>query len=104
MDVNAEVLRQFILRSRRIFASEYDGIFHDPTYASWQLMMQENSGAGNETLTEHVGVPGHPDLQEQMGKFMLINGLEATQEDPLPNFPLEIGNPNIYYLYVGNDY
>ena len=104
VDVNAEVLRQFILRSRRIFASEYDGIFHDPTYASWQLMMQENSGAAKVSPAEPVQVQGDSELHGQMGKFTLINGLEATQEDPLPDFPLEIGNPNIYYLYVGNDY
>lgn len=103
VDVNAEVLRQFVLRSRRIAESEYDGIFHDPAYASGQLMMQENSGA-NVSPAEPVPAQSNSELHRRMGKFMLLNGLEATQEDPLPEFPLEIGNPNIYYLYVGNDY
>ena len=67
-------------------------------------MMQENSDAANVSPAEPVQVEGDSELHQQMGNFMLINGLEATQEDPLPDFPLEIGNPNIYYLYVGNDY
>lgn len=104
VDVNAEVLRQFILRSRRIVASEYDGIFHDPAYASWQLMMPENAGDAKASPAEPVPAQGDSEFYRQLGKVMLINGLEATQEDPLPEFPLEIGNPNIYYLYVGNDY
>ena len=27
-------------------------------------------------------------------------GLE--QDDPLPDFPLELNHPNFYYIYVGN--
>ncbi len=69
VDVNAEVLRQIIQRSRRIFSSEYD---------------PEAVGAG-------AGLPS----------LMLDN---IDRDNPLPEFPLEIQQPNIYYLYAGNDY
>ena len=68
VDVNAEVLRQSILRTRRIFSSELEA---DPTGAS--------------------ALPS-----------LILDNID--REDPLPEFPLEIQRPNIYYLYAGNDY
>ena len=32
----------------------------------------------------------------------LYGKLGSDQEDPLPDFPLNISHPNVYYLYVGN--
>ena len=104
VDVNAEVLREFILRSRRIFASEYDPIMYDPAYTSWLQMMQQNAGASVASPIEPIQTQSDETVEGQMGEFTWPNGLEATQQDPLPEFPLEIGSPNIYYLYVGNDY
>lgn len=68
VDVNAEVLRASIERTRRIFRSELDV---EPT--------------GEEPLPA-----------------LLIDNIE--RENPLPDFPLDIQKPNIYYLYAGNDY
>ncbi|MCY4417508.1 MAG: S49 family peptidase [Chloroflexi bacterium] len=68
VDVNAEVLRASIERTRRIFRSELD---IEPT--------------GEELLPA-----------------LLIDNIE--RENPLPDFPLDIQKPNIYYLYAGNDY
>ena len=69
VDVNAEVLRQIIQRSRRIFSAENEGI---------------SAGASEELPS------------------LIFDNIE--REDPLPEFPLEINGPNIYYLYTGNDY
>ena len=67
VDVNAEVLRASIERTRRIFRSELDV---EPT--------------GEEPLPA-----------------LLIDNIE--RENPLPDFPLDIQRPNIYYLYAGHD-
>ena len=69
VDVNAEVLREIIQRTRRIFRAE-----HEPT------------------------VPG---LNDTLPSLVFDN---IDREDPLPDFPLEINRPNIYYLYAGHDY
>ena len=68
VDVNAEVLRESIQRTRRIFRSELET---EPT----------DQGALPTLLLDNI-----------------------DRENPLPDFPLDIQNPNIYYLYAGNDY
>ena len=68
VDVNAEVLRASIERTRRIFRSELD-----------------------------IELTG-----EELLPALLIDNIE--RENPLPDFPLDIQKPNIYYLYAGNDY
>jgi ClpP class serine protease len=101
VDVNAEVLRQFIQRSRRIFSSEFDaGVINmtETTDPSSPLLAP---GSGIETATGEAG--GDANLQE-LRRLLLANGLDAEQDDPLPDFPLEIGRPNLYYLYTGNGY
>ena len=52
-----------------------------------------------------VAEPGEGGAQG-LGAFrdlMLYGRLISPEEDPLPDFPMEIGRPNIYYLYVGNE-
>ena len=68
VDVNAEVLRESIQRTRRIFRSELEA---------------------------------EPTDQEALPTVLLDN---IDRENPLPDFPLDIQSPNIYYLYAGNDY
>ena len=69
VDVNAEVLRELILRTRRIFRSESE-----------------------------VALP------DANGKLPAMIFDNIDRENPLPEFPLDIHEPNIYYLYAGNDY
>ena len=68
VDVNAEVLRESIQRTRRIFRSEFEA---------------------------------EPTDQEALPTVLLDN---IDRQNPLPDFPLDIQSPNIYYLYAGNDY
>ena len=77
VDVNAEVLRAIIERSRRIFRSELD--------AESDLETQTEAARAEEALPS-----------------LLIDNID--RENPLPDFPLEVQGPNIYYLYAGNDY
>ena len=34
----------------------------------------------------------------------MLDSAAADPENALPDLPLEIQRPNIYYLYTGNDY
>ena len=53
-----------------------------------------------ESFLEENG-DGVSGLQALRG-LMLERQLSTDQADPLPDFPLGIGQPNIYYLYVGH--
>ncbi len=76
VDVNEKVLRESILRTRRIFSSEVTELpeLDDATSAAYE---------------------------EALPSLLLDN---IDRENPLPEFPLDINGPNIYYLYTGNDY
>ena len=104
VDVNAEVLRQFILRSRRIFASGYDGVPPNMNGASLLEAPVKDPRGGILGGSEGAQSAGSADFQEQMRRIMLANGLEGVSDYLPEDFPLEIGHPNIYYLYTGNDY
>ena len=60
----------------------------------------EGGDPGLEAFLEENGngVSGLHTLRE----LALDRQLSTDQEDPLPEFPLGIGYPKIYYLYVGN--
>lgn len=77
VDVNEKVLRQIIERSRRIFRLEYD--------PAPGLDLDAETGEINDSLPT-----------------ILLDNID--RENPLPDFPLDIQGPNIYYLYAGNDY
>jgi protease-4 len=102
VDVNAEVQRQFILRIRRILASEYDGAGQGAVDALSLLLMDREEG---NSLLGTSASESDSDLAEiqALRKLMLAGSLDIGQEDPLPEFPLEIGRPNFYYLYTGHD-
>ena len=95
VDVNAEVLRQFILRSRRIFSSS-EGM-------GWAEVTDPSVLLTTQSPVLDTGADADANLQE-LRKLLLANGLDAETENPLPDFPLEIGRPNLYYLYTGNGY
>lgn len=99
VDVNLEVLREFIKDLDRIFPSSGDGnVFSD-------VLALRSSYAGNDSLTlqppeldPRDGTTGLQALQE----LMRYGRLNWDRGDPLPEFPLDIARPNFYYLYVGN--
>ena len=46
---------------------------------------------------------GQSERLEALRGLMLYGRLGTSQDDPLPDFPLELNHrPNIYYMYVGN--
>ena len=102
VDVNAEVLRLFIQRSRRIFSSA-PGIGISEATDPSLLLTTQGAGFGAGAVGSDLDAGGDPQLHE-LRKLLLANGLDEQTENPLPDFPLEIGRPNLYYLYAGNDY
>ena len=90
VDVNLEVQIEFIRELERILEPLDSG---DGTNLAniLAVLTADNEANGG-------GVSG---LQSLQG-FVLDRQLSTDQEDPLPDFPLGIGQPNFYYLYVGN--
>ena len=97
VDVNAEVLRLFVQRSRRIFSSA-DGMGSpdalDPSLLTMTEDMAPDGGVG---IGEDAGL-------QELRKLLLTDGVATETNNPLPDMPMEIGRPNLYYLYTGNDY
>ena len=59
---------------------------------------------GNDPALQYEGIEPNSSLErlEALRGLILYGRLGTKQEDPLPEFPLELNHPNIYYLYVGN--
>ena len=99
VDVNYEVLREFLEDLERISPSSTDGNeFSD-------LLALRNRYANNDDLapwpSEQGAADGMTTLQE-LQELMRYGRLDGDRQNPLPEFPLDIARPNFYYLYVGN--
>jgi len=101
VDVNVEVDRLFVQKIRRIFASS-DGSEAELTLSDLLALTSTADGTGEETSSlEGVGSGNRTVNLSNLRKFLIAGTLTETQENPLPDFPMEINKPNIYYLYVG---
>ena len=100
VDVNLEVLRQFVKDFEDVLPpSSSDGA---PTDAMALLSMDGDAGYPSQQTLNDSAESGVDQLQALRG-LMLYGRLGANQEDPLPDFPLDVNHqPNIYYMYVGN--
>ena len=102
VDINLEVFKE----NRK----ELDFIFSESVAESVYLdalAMRDgkNSNSGDAGMTPDsstAGTNASPDRLELLRELMLYGGLALEQNDPLPEFPLELNHPNFYYLYVGN--
>ncbi len=101
VDVNLEVQVEFIRKLQRILEPLGDGGDSDLADALDLLTTAHDRG---DPAPEASGVEADSGVArlEALRGLMLYGGLGTDQEDPLPEFPLEIGRPNIYYLYVGH--
>ena len=99
VDVNLEVIKQFYKDLEDILpSSDTENIPSD----ALALLGRQDTAADFE--------PGQPGLEpnssldrlEALRGVMLYGRLGFRQEDPLPDFPMELNHPNFYYLYVGN--
>ena len=99
VDVNLEVLRQFVKDLEGILPPPGDGNGSEDAMA---LLGRGN--AGGDPAMQSLDVEPNSSLErlEALRGLILYGRLGVEQEDPLPDFPLELNHPNLYYLYVGN--
>ena len=98
VDVNLEVLRELVREMNEIFPPGDDGI--DAALANSMARLANEPGDLGDALAEAEAAGAMSRLQTLRG-LMAPGGVAADQEDPLPDLPLDINRPNIYYLYVG---
>lgn len=99
VDVNLEVQVEFVRQLRRILEPLDTKGESDPADAI--RLLATDLGSGDPILGSYDGEGRVSELQA-FRRLLLSGRLEADQQDPLPDFPLGIGHPNFYYLYVGN--
>ena len=101
VDVNLEVQVEFVRELSRILEPLDSQGNSDPGDAL-RLLATDLYGE-DPVLGTDAGDAGSAAPETQALRRLLLSGrLDAGQEDPLPDFPLGIGQPNFYYLYVGN--
>ena len=101
VDINIEVLRE-LLRDLEDFLSISAG----PSASGIDDLMElVTPGSESASKSPDGSGPGEADPYGLSGvkDLMLYGRISTIGEDPLPDFPLEIGRPNVYYLYVGNE-
>ena len=101
VDVNLEVQLEFARELRQLLdALESEG---EPTPVDALGLLATDYNKGEPGLEAYgVGAGGDVSALNSLRRLMLYGRLGIEQEDPLPDFSLGIGRPNIYYLYVGN--
>jgi hypothetical protein len=97
VDVNIEVDRIFVQQARRVFES----LDPDDQLSLADLIALGNSTSGPAESIEGQSTSNTVVKLGDLRNFMLSGTLAETQVDPLPDFPLEINKPNIYYIYAG---
>ena len=101
VDVNLEVQIESIRELQRILEPLDSGGESDLADALDLLTADDYSGDADLEAYREENDSGLSGLQALRG-FMFDRQLSTDQADPLPEFPLGIGRPNFYYLYVGN--
>ena len=101
VDVNLEVLVEVSRELRRILDPLSDG--SGPNLAAARGPAPATDGVG-DSVPGLLGMEstGDADTLQALWGLMRYESLGTYQEDPLPEFPLEIASPNVYYLYVGH--
>ena len=83
VDVNAKVFEKYGWRAQLVHAPQNELAAHDADAAA-----ESRSGRDSEAPEDQYGPP-------------LMGALGQEQVNPLSELPIEIGQPNIYYLYTG---
>ena len=101
VDVNLEVLKKFVKDLEDVFPAADSG--RVDVAGAMSLLSMDNSLADPSQQTAGDGAYGASERIEALRGLMLYGRLGTSQEDPLPDFPLELNHrPNIYYMYIGN--
>ena len=102
VDVNLKVLEEFIKDLARILPPPDDP--GGSALADALALLSRGSGGEDPALQASGGeADGSMQRLRVLQEMALYGKLDADLDDPLPDFPLNISRPNVYYLYVGND-
>ena len=82
-------------KPRTFFAVAYDA----GTEANDELFTSMVDPCGGIAIGEGLD-PSQPNV-DTLRRYLLPSGLGESQAQVLPDFPLKVNGPNIYYLYVG---
>ena len=99
VDVNYEVLKQYVKKLDDIFPV---GTEQDNWAATQTLINSGQNMDGPAPSGSPAALNASQERMEALRGLMLYGRVGVQEEDPLPNFPLELNHPNFYYLYVGN--
>ena len=99
VDVNLEVLKEFFKDIADILPEVGDA---DVSVRSMGLLGQNRTGDDVESLLSGTEAGSGTESFAVLQRLAMYGRLGIEQEDPLPDFPMELNHPNFYYLYVGN--
>lgn len=99
VDVNLEVLKEFVKDFEDIFPSADKGSTSDAALSVLDRRYAEDGAA--PTLGGGETGAAQERLDALLG-LVRYGRLGVEQDDPLPGFPMELSHPNFYYLYVGD--
>ena len=104
VDVNLEVLRELLEDLQRILPTFAGQEGDDSGLAEVLALMSRdyNEDDDSPSRTSDEGARNSMAALQALRTMMLNGNLDLTDEDPLPDFPMDINQPNIYYLYVGH--
>ena len=98
LDINTEVFRNFNKQFKRIIEPLEEGGSSANVSGAAGLIAALRSSQTSATADGGVFTP--VDVG-RLRRYIVPSGLGESQEEVLPEFPLKINGPNIYYLYVG---
>ena len=99
VDVNLEVFKKFFKDLQDIVgSSEREAVSADVVAMFGRNYTGEEPDLQNLQAGPDSSVESFTALQ----RLAMYGRLGVDQEDPLPDFPMELNHPNFYYLYVGN--
>ncbi len=97
VDVNFEVLRQRLEKLEQTTRPSGEA---GTDLMDLLTLLSRGRSAGGDALEEAEAGSAISGLQTL--RELIAPGSLSDEEDPLPDLPLEIRRPNIYYLYVGH--
>ena len=101
VDVNLQVLKKNVRDLREVYQTEADGSEPPSILAALHrdYTATDQMSPASETPLDDASAE-----MEVLQRLTLYGMLGMEQENPLPEFPLDISSgPNFYYLYMGND-
>ncbi len=99
VDVNLAVLKKNVRDMRKVYQTEAE----DSDSSAIAAALHRDYTAG-QTAPDSEPLDDASSQMEVLQRLTLYGMLGIEQENPLPEFPLDISSgPHFYYLYIGND-